>query len=117
MLEYIKNPETWLTLIAVIISIIALWQTHQQIKLSNKQQLFDRKLSRYLEFNIIYHLYEANKIFLKDDGKFYHTNDLSFVFDKLLRIRRNDACCIKSLTRERTENLTYKTRTFKEFSN
>lgn len=80
MLEYIKNPETWLTLIAVIISIIALWQTHQQIKLSNKQQLFDRKLSRYLEFNIIYHLYEANKIFLKDDGKFYHTNDLIFSF-------------------------------------
>lgn len=80
MLEYIKNPETWLTLIAVIISIIALWQTHQQIKLSNKQQLFDRKLSRYLEFNTIYHLYEANKIFLKDDGKLYHTNELIFSF-------------------------------------
>ena len=48
MWDYIKNPDTWLSLLAVLISVIALWQTHRQIKLSNKQQLFDRRLSDYL---------------------------------------------------------------------
>ena len=48
MMDYIKDPDTWLSLLAVVISMIALWQTHRQIKLSNKQQLFDRRLSDYL---------------------------------------------------------------------
>ena len=38
MMDYIKDPDTWLSLLAVVISMIALWQTHRQIKLSNKQQ-------------------------------------------------------------------------------
>ena len=40
MMDYIKDPDTWLSLLAVVISMIALWQTHRQIKLSNKQQLW-----------------------------------------------------------------------------
>ena len=48
MWDYIKNPDTWLSLLAVLISVIALCQTQRQIKLSNKQQLFDRRLSDYL---------------------------------------------------------------------
>ena len=35
-------------------------------------------MSRYLEFNTIYSLYTANKLQLKDDSTFYHTNDLVF---------------------------------------
>ena len=38
----------WLTTTSVVIALIALYQTHHQIKLSNKQQLFDRRLDKYL---------------------------------------------------------------------
>lgn len=51
--------------ISIIIALIALFQTNRQISLSNKQQLFDRRLSCYLEFNTIYSLYTANKLQLK----------------------------------------------------
>lgn len=65
------------SVISIIIALIALFQTSRQISLSNKQQLFDRRLSRYLEFNTIY-LYTENKLQLKDESTFYHTNDLVF---------------------------------------
>ncbi len=66
------------SVISIIIALIALFQTNRQISLSNKQQLFDRRLSRYLEFNTIYSLYTENKLQLKDESTFYHTNDLVF---------------------------------------
>lgn len=50
MCKYFTNPDTWISIIAVCLSIIALFQTQKQIKLSNKQQLFDRRLDKYLLF-------------------------------------------------------------------
>lgn len=64
--------------VSAAIAIVALFQTKRQISLSNKQQLFDRRLSRYTEVNTIYSLYAANKLQLKDESVFYHTNDLIF---------------------------------------
>ena len=64
--------------VSAAIAIVALFQTKRQIALSNKQQLFDRRLSRYTEVNTIYSLYAANKLQLKDESVFYHTNDLIF---------------------------------------
>lgn len=64
--------------VSAAIAIVALFQTKRQISLSNKQQLFDRRLSRYTEVNTIYSLYVANKLQLKDESVFYHTNDLIF---------------------------------------
>lgn len=66
------------SVVSILIALLALFQTKQQISLSNKQQLFERRLARYLEFNTIYSLYTANKIYLKDAKTFYHTNDLIF---------------------------------------
>lgn len=64
--------------VSAAIAIVALFQTKRQIALSNKQQLFDRRLSRYTEVNTIYSLYAANKLQLKNESVFYHTNDLIF---------------------------------------
>ena len=66
------------SIVSVIIALVAIFQTKQQIALSNKQQLFDRRLSCFLEFNTIYKLYVSNKLYLKDESTFYHTNDLVF---------------------------------------
>lgn len=48
MTAFFQDPSTWLTISSVVIAVIALYQTHHQIKLSNKQQLFDRRLGAYL---------------------------------------------------------------------
>ena len=66
------------SIVSIIIALVAIFQTKQQIALSNKQQLFDRRLSCFLEFNTIYKLYVSNKLYLKDESTFYHTNDLVF---------------------------------------
>ena len=39
--------EITLALVAIVISIIALFQTKKQTTLSNKQHLFERRLERY----------------------------------------------------------------------
>ena len=66
------------SVVSILIALLALFQTKQQLSLSNKQQLFERRLARYLELNTIYSLYTANKIYLQDASTFYHTNDLIF---------------------------------------
>ena len=66
------------SVVSILIALFALFQTNRQISLSNKQQLFDRRLSRYIEFTVIYNLYTANKQHLKDEKALYYTNDLIF---------------------------------------
>ena len=68
------------SIVSLFIALLAIFQTKQQITLSNKQQLFDRRLARYREFNTIYALYVKNEPYLKDDNTFYHTNDLIFLW-------------------------------------
>lgn len=77
-MNYSEIINISVSVVSIIIALLALFQTNRQISLSNKQQLFDRRLSRYLEFNTIYSLYTANKLHLKDESTFYHTNDLIF---------------------------------------
>lgn len=77
-MSYSEIINICVSVISIFIALLALFQTKRQIALSNKQQLFDRRLSCYLEFNTIYSLYTSNKQHLKDDNVFYHTNDMMF---------------------------------------
>ena len=79
-MSYSEIISIFISVVSIIIALAALFQTNRQIALSNKQQLFDRRLSRYLEFNMIYSLYDTNKLYLKDETTFYHTNDLIFLW-------------------------------------
>lgn len=69
-MNYSEIISISVSVISIIIALIARFQTNRQISLSNKQQLFDRRLSCYLEFNTIYSLYTENKLQLKDESTF-----------------------------------------------
>ena len=61
-MNYSEIANIAVSIVSVGIALVALFQTKRQIALSNKQQLFDRRLSCFLEFNTIYNLYVANKL-------------------------------------------------------
>ena len=68
------------SIVSLVIATVAIIQTHRQIALSNKQQLFERRLERYIEISTLLRLLKDNIIYLKDDSSFYHTNDLIFAW-------------------------------------
>lgn len=57
----INSLDFWLSLIAVVAAIVALFQTNIQIKLSNKQQLFNKRLEKYLLIKELLSLYSENQ--------------------------------------------------------
>lgn len=61
-----KDWSFWLAIITALTAIIAIFQTSRQIRLSNRQFLFDRRLSAYIIVNGIIKLCEENKINFDD---------------------------------------------------
>lgn len=59
ILSFIKN--NLFAIITASIAIVALLQTHKQIKISNKQYLFDKRLSKYLLAKGLLGLYKDNE--------------------------------------------------------
>ena len=82
MIEYIKNPDVWLSVIAIAVSVIALWQTQRQTKLSNKQYLFDRRLSAYLTIKDLLGSYLTQKEnrTLSDNDEFVFNIKMTWYF-------------------------------------
>ena len=78
----ISDWNSWLSVTTVAVALIALWQTHKQIKLSNKQQLFDRRLNAFTIADGLYELCQENKNVFIDitHGEPNFVNDLNFVW-------------------------------------
>jgi hypothetical protein len=50
MTDVLKNYEFWLSVITVLAAVIALFQSHKQVKISNRQALLDRRINKFLLF-------------------------------------------------------------------
>ena len=74
--------STLATMVTAIIAIVAVYQTKKQIEISNKQQLFDRRLKKYLFTNELLNLYNDSKTIL-DDECFYLPSSLESAFTYL----------------------------------
>ena len=62
ILNFIEN--NLFAIITALIAIVALLQTHKQIKISNKQYLFDKRLGKYLLAKGLLELYKDNESLL-----------------------------------------------------
>ena len=56
-----------LSVVSVVIALIAIYQTQKQIKLSNTQQLFDRRLEKYMIIKDLLTLFSNNKKFVVEN--------------------------------------------------
>ena len=68
------------SLISIAIALFALYQTKQQITLSNKQQLFDRRLSCYTKFITIYTLFNGSKVIINTKDAFVYLDEFEYSF-------------------------------------
>lgn len=78
----LRDWNFWCTVMTSVASVIALCVSVHQIRLSNKQQLFDRRLKAYMMANSIISLCKENYVFLSEKRKAepQFANDLVFVW-------------------------------------
>lgn len=71
MIENIINfiCENILEIITLMVAFVAIFQTHKQIKISNKQHLFDKRIEKFLICTGLLSLYSENKILIKEENK------------------------------------------------
>lgn len=77
-----KDWNFWFSIITALTAVFALIQSRNQIKLSNKQHLFDKRIENYLIAMGLIELYKTNNKQLKQnetDKPFFEV-ELTFVF-------------------------------------
>lgn len=122
-MEYILNfiENNLFAIITALIAIIALFQTHKQIKISNKQFLFDKRLSKYLLANGLLELYNDNETLL--DYTDYLDDEPIIVDSQFINLTNNNYlkdinCIIKeSKNNELKNNFLVKIEELKKLSN
>ena len=78
----LKDWNFWCTVMTSVAAFIALYLSVRQIQLSNKQQLFDRRLKAYMLANSIISLCKENYMWLseKREAEPQLTNDFVFMW-------------------------------------
>ena len=60
--------ENIFSIITAIIAIIALWQTHRQIKINNKHQLFNKRVDKFMLITGLMSLFKESKTLMKNEN-------------------------------------------------
>ena len=60
--------ENIFSIITAIIAIIALWQTHRQIKINNKHQLFNKRVDKFMLISGLMSLFKESKPLMKKEN-------------------------------------------------
>lgn len=71
MPDFIKKPDFWLSVITALTAVIAIYQSHKQVKISNKQELFERRVEKYLIIDELISLFSKNRSKLDLDENSY----------------------------------------------
>lgn len=77
----LKDWNFWVAVITAFVALFALFQTKQQIKLSNKQHLFDERIEQYLIALGLIELYLKEKSLLKKENTSAMAVD--FLFERM----------------------------------
>lgn len=76
--EFFKDPNLWFSIISATLAVIALFQTKSQIQISNRQQLFDRRLDKYILLKDLLALYSKNRNLISKKSDICEMVDFQF---------------------------------------
>lgn len=76
--EIFKDPNLWFSIISATLAVIALFQTKSQIQISNRQQLFDRRLEKYILLKDLLALYSKNRNLISEKSDISKMVDFQF---------------------------------------
>lgn len=76
--KIISDPNSWFSITAAALAIIALYQSHMQLAISNRQTLFDRRLSKYMLIKGLLSLYSENQKHINNNPDIYRLIDFNF---------------------------------------
>lgn len=68
-MDFLKEPNFWVSVITAGTAIIALLQTGKQIRVSNKQNLFKKRIDILIKVTGLMKLYEENRKLMIDDNR------------------------------------------------
>lgn len=68
-MEFLKEPDFCFSIITAGTAIIALFQTREQIRVSNKQNLFEKRMNILIKVTGLMKLYEENRNLMIEDNK------------------------------------------------